>query len=294
MQVVWSQFPGETRRRPVASGGAAPTLTGAAIGMTPLKPGLRTTYMLIGAALGAGAPAGRLLLRLDLSAIISPDTAVAELDASRALYAYMLVSTSSVFGLFGFVLGVRSERRRARNRVLKAAAIRDPLTGLVNRRFFDELFGHLVSGAERNRWPVSLVMADIDDFKAVNDTFGHQMGDEVLREVARVITDAKRQPDLAARYGGEEFLIALPETSIEVATVLAERLRERVETLEVEWRGARVRVTASFGVAGGTPQGTEWPIHAICEADSALYVAKTTGKNRVVGRRLLLSEERGV
>jgi diguanylate cyclase (GGDEF)-like protein len=160
-------------------------------------------------------------------------------------------------------------------------AVTDELTGLTNHRRFQELMSLEVEQVRRYHHPVGLIMLDIDDFKSVNDTYGHQQGDLVLRRVARVLADTSRDADFPARYGGEELALILPHTDMEGSYAIAERIRTAVEALRiprVDQEGT-LRVTASLGVAAAT-DGTKEEI--IAEADAALYEAKRQGKNRTI------------
>jgi diguanylate cyclase (GGDEF)-like protein len=159
-------------------------------------------------------------------------------------------------------------------------AITDPLTGLLNRRYLEERFTQEIERSKRYQFPLSFVMLDIDSFKSFNDTFGHQAGDEVLRETAHCIRRSLRNFDVAARYGGEEFIVVLPETDVTSATILAERLRKAIEQHFASER-SRHPVTVSIGVSSlsKTLQNRHQVIRA---ADQALYAAKKRGKNCVV------------
>lgn len=159
-------------------------------------------------------------------------------------------------------------------------AITDPLTGLLNRRYLEERFAQEIERSKRYQFPLSFVMMDIDSFKSFNDTFGHQAGDEVLRETALCIRNSLRNFDVAARYGGEEFIVVLPETDVTSATILAERLRKAVEQHFINER-SRHPVTVSIGVSSLSKvlQNRHQVIRA---ADQALYAAKKRGKNCVV------------
>jgi len=157
----------------------------------------------------------------------------------------------------------------------------DPLTGLYNRAHFGEQLEEKLDSADRHNQPVSLVMVDIDHFKQVNDTYGHQAGDAVLRQVGQVLLGGVRQVDLAGRYGGEEFALILPETDLPGALRLAARLRAMLETTPVELPdGKTLTVTASFGVALRDELLSADELVAV--ADEALYAAKRAGKNRVM------------
>ena len=162
-------------------------------------------------------------------------------------------------------------------------AVTDELTGLSNHRRFQEVIATEVERSRRFDQDLGLVLLDIDNFKQINDTFGHQQGDRVLREVARVLRESCREIDEPARYGGEEMVVALPQTDLEGAYQLAERMRTAIEELEVS-RGdgdGVLRVTASFGVAS-LPRSAEGKDDLIEAADRALYSAKRSGKNRTI------------
>jgi diguanylate cyclase (GGDEF)-like protein len=160
-------------------------------------------------------------------------------------------------------------------------AVTDELTGLANHRRFQELLATEMEQVRRYRYPVGLIMLDVDNFKKVNDTYGHPQGDIVLAEVARVVRETSRDADAPARYGGEEMAVILKHTDLEGAHAIAERVRAAVEALEIpliDKRGT-LRVTASFGVAASY-EGSKDAL--IAAADSALYTAKREGKNRTV------------
>ena len=168
------------------------------------------------------------------------------------------------------------------SRELYEAATKDPLTGLLNRQaFMDRSAGELVF-ARRNNTSVNIVMVDVDDFKHVNDTWGHQCGDLILREVARLLNDEMRDSDLLARYGGEEFLILMSGITFEDAKKRAEKLRSTIERHIFSWMDAVVPVTISLGLS--SRQGTDIAqiSELIAVSDKRLYTAKGTGKNRVV------------
>ncbi|WP_102107056.1 diguanylate cyclase [Oceaniglobus roseus] len=160
-------------------------------------------------------------------------------------------------------------------------AATDPLTGLFNRRYADHHLGLLARQADTQGKGFAVLMLDIDNFKRINDTFGHATGDSVLGAVARTIRDNLRGVDLVARYGGEEFVAALPEASLPAARQAAERVRRRIAELSLPAPDGRpVPVTVSIGIAiGGHGRGTGGLL--LDQADRALYRAKTTGRNRV-------------
>ncbi len=157
----------------------------------------------------------------------------------------------------------------------------DGLTGLFNRRHFLELAEIEWSRSDRYERPLALMMIDIDRFKSINDHFGHDVGDRVIEHVASICREGKRASDIVARIGGEEFVILLPETPIESAVLVAERLRRRIAESPLLDAAARVALTVSIGVAQAG-RGTETIEALMKHADAALYRAKNTGRDRVV------------
>jgi two-component system, cell cycle response regulator len=175
-----------------------------------------------------------------------------------------------------------TERLRDNVQLSIEAAITDALTGLYNRRYMETHVGTLVDQAIARGKPLSVLILDIDYFKSINDTHGHDAGDDVLQDFAIRIRKSIRGIDLACRYGGEEFVVVMPETDMAVATMVAERLRRRIasEPFPIQ-KGARtVEVTISIGIAALGPDDTAAAV--IKRADQALYRAKRDGRNRVV------------
>jgi len=166
------------------------------------------------------------------------------------------------------------------NKQLQHLASRDSLTGIYNRRHFLELAGAEMERSRRSGRQAALVLIDVDHFKRVNDTYGHSAGDEVLRGVVACIKALLRDSDLFARVGGEELVVLMPETGMDAAHTVAERLRLAVETAAIPVSGASVAVTASFGLAV-TQQPPEPMAELMERADRALYSAKAAGRNRV-------------
>jgi two-component system, cell cycle response regulator len=178
---------------------------------------------------------------------------------------------------------------RARNQQLEtmlhsveALAITDSLTGLFNRRRFADVLKREFAVTRRYRNTLSCLLLDIDHFKRVNDRFGHDAGDQVLKEVARRIVGSLREVDLAARYGGEEFAVLLPHTSKKDARIVAERLLNNMRKQEFTFGNETVRITASIGCAGNTDVASGQAEDLVKAADLALYEAKNGGRNTVV------------
>lgn len=162
----------------------------------------------------------------------------------------------------------------------KQLATLDPLTAIRNRRAFLELARVEINRAQRYELPLSLILLDVDHFKAINDGRGHAVGDHVLSALGAMLSRQLRTPDIPARWGGEEFVIALPNTDSDGGLVLADRLRSAIERLDLSQGGTPVPVTASFGLATFRPGETLEAL--INRADGAMYLAKVNGRNRVV------------
>jgi len=179
-------------------------------------------------------------------------------------------------------LKLLQDELREMNVQLEALSVTDPLTGLANRRRLMARLQEEVQRARRYKTPLSVVMIDIDHFKDVNDTHGHAMGDEVLRNIGAMLNAGLRTTDLAARYGGEELTLVLPHTDIPAALQVAEGLRQKFAELDHVLDGVTIRKTASMGLAARDGQG-EMPNaeDLLKHADEALYRAKQGGRNRV-------------
>lgn len=176
---------------------------------------------------------------------------------------------------------------------LKRQASQDPLTGVFNRSKAFEIFDRELSRSRRDGLPLAVLLLDLDHFKNINDTLGHQAGDEVLRESARRLMSGVRTYDTVARYGGEEFLVLMPTCNEQDAVRQAERLRQLIgdELVKLDVVGrAPVSITASFGVTTSAPYSVESPESLIRLADEALYEAKRQGRNRVVYQNALAGD----
>lgn len=176
------------------------------------------------------------------------------------------------------------------NEEIKVLSVTDPLTGCSNRGCLNKRLPQEIQRAVRYNRSLSIIMCDIDHFKKVNDTYGHQAGDLVLKEFSRRIKDSIRDNvDQLARYGGEEFLVTLPETDLDGALNVAERLRRIISERKMDIETEKIKITSSFGVASFDPNNRDGQISfdtLIKDADKHLYQAKNEGRNQVVGGRL--------
>nr|WP_320191362.1 diguanylate cyclase [uncultured Desulfobacter sp.] len=199
-----------------------------------------------------------------------------------------------VNGFNGFSIdisaAVRTEKAlEAANEKLKFASIMDGLTQIPNRRFFDETLSKEWNRHIRENKELAVILCDIDYFKPYNDTYGHQTGDKCLKEVARTIHGSTlRAGDLAARYGGEEFVLILPNTNLDGAKEVAERVRKAVAALKIPHEGSSVapHVTLSLGIAAVIPNQNASADNLVELADQALYEAKEGGRNQSIGKQM--------
>ncbi|MFZ5642661.1 MAG: diguanylate cyclase domain-containing protein [Bacillota bacterium] len=178
-----------------------------------------------------------------------------------------------------------TKRLEEANRILYGLSSIDGLTGISNRRYFDTEIKNEWDRAARYGRHLSIILFDIDYFKDYNDIYGHLAGDDCLKQIANALqTVIKRSGDIFARYGGEEFVVVLAETDLNGAMVVAERLRENVESLKITHAGSKVseNVTISVGVAAAIPDNNTMPESLIGAADKALYKAKRQGRNCVL------------
>ena len=175
----------------------------------------------------------------------------------------------------------RNELSAMNDRLLSISRT-DGLTGLINRRHLEERLEEQFEHARRLGEPFTVVMVDLDKFKSVNDTYGHQAGDAVLKQLAEILVREAREIDRVGRYGGEEFLLILPGTVLDAGVTFAERVRHAIEVHEFTFEGGSLRRTGSFGVAGWPHPRIAGSDGLVKAADDALYVAKETGRNKVV------------
>jgi diguanylate cyclase (GGDEF)-like protein len=167
------------------------------------------------------------------------------------------------------------------NKELHQLSITDGLTGLFNRKHIMELLEREISRSRRYGRPITVLMLDIDHFKQVNDSYGHQAGDAVMCRLSAVLRGMVRDVDFVGRYGGEEFLVLLPDSDCQSGAETAERIRRKVQDLEIIANHQKISVTLSIGVSSHPQMGRDSDA-LICMADEALYQAKSTGRNRIV------------
>ena len=242
---------------------------------------------------------------LVLFAVAAPEDGEAWSDLSPLGvigYGWAVAMVILATGLGGqILLNARIALSRERRLVETAAALReataqlelmaatDALMGLPNRRSFNDGLDVEFRRSHRYSRPLAVRMLDLDNFKEMNDNHGHPFGDFLLAEVASTLARSVRDSDLVARYGGEEFIVMLPETTSDEAVAVAEKLRRAVA--DREFAQGEVRLRLSAGVAGFEGQGLEGPTELVTRADRALYVAKRTGRDRVVDARDLGAKE---
>jgi two-component system cell cycle response regulator len=241
-----------------------------------MHPPLR--YAAWGVLWGLGAPLGSLLLRFlggndsSLSGLIHT-----EFESASYYYAYMTIGTTVAFASMGYVLGRLNEDLDRRSRI-------DGLTRVYNHRSLQDQLTYEIGRSDRYSTPLTCLMMDIDNFKQVNDRYGHLVGDAVLMGVARSIQEAVRLTDIVGRYGGEEFLVIMPQTSCQDALPLSERILKTVSEHVLWVDRQEVHVTLSVGVATypDPGQGVKTKTALLSAADQAMYRAKMQGKNQVV------------
>jgi two-component system, cell cycle response regulator len=170
---------------------------------------------------------------------------------------------------------------QAKNKLLEELALTDPLTGLPNRRAIEAWAVRQLSGAARYGFSFWVVMTDLDHFKSVNDTYGHDAGDTVLKKFAELLKASTRLSDISGRIGGEEFLLVITHADEKGATLLADRLREEFAAERFYFKGATLQVTASFGIVGFSGKQAPEFSELVAQADEALYRAKHHGRNRI-------------
>nr|WP_251133543.1 diguanylate cyclase [Exiguobacterium sp. s91] len=217
-------------------------------------------------------------LRTDVNRIIAEATNRSEQASSAAKWVIVVVASIAVIVLIAFIQTFRMERSK---QALIHRSLHDALTGIPNRRAFDERLEHLLEKAKQHQTPLSLILIDVDAFKSYNDTYGHLKGDECLKEVARVLKRQARHGQVA-RYGGEEFTVLLPRGAEETRRI-AERIRQDILDLNIvhERYEPLCRVSVSLGLTSLVPGAETTEKEVIDQADQALYRAKENGRNQI-------------
>lgn len=228
-------------------------------------PILRAIY---GFVLSLGAPLGWVLVQK-----MAGRDPFSETYFDPLLYIYMIVATAVVFSFLGYAIGRREH-------MITDLALTDSLTALYNKRYYKNRLEQEFQQYLRTGASMAIIQLDLDFFKKVNDRYGHQAGDEVLKKVASLILANCRKHDTAARVGGEEMSIIVCGGAHSEAEILAERIRSTIEKSECFWQGQRISMTASFGIAFAASE-TETPWQVYQNADQALYKAKRQGRNQV-------------
>ena len=172
-------------------------------------------------------------------------------------------------------------KTRHRLTMLEQQAYRDSLTGLANRGVFEDQLVRDWDACRRHNTPLTVILADLDHFKAINDTHGHAAGDEVLRQAAKMLAQSSRSSDLVARYGGEEFVVVAPDCPLEAGMALANRFRSLLNRRTISVEGVPIAVTASVGIATAAIQTQDSPMELFRRADQALYHAKRSGRDAI-------------
>lgn len=234
----------------------------------------RTRFTLLGLLLALGAPVGAVILRLFIGEL----PLAQELKTYSFFYWYMLAGTQLVFGISGYLAGTRADEVAWERDKFQGLSEHDDLTGLFNSRAFWDRYRRAVERSEKFREPLSLLMIDIDQLKAVNDQAGHRFGNKVLKHVAEAISKAKRSDDVAARWGGDEFVVLMsgapPASAVRLAEDILMNVRERPVANSRDER----LITVTIGVASRQPD--EPADRLFDRADQALYQAKHQGGNR--------------
>ncbi|MDE2039747.1 MAG: GGDEF domain-containing protein [Elusimicrobia bacterium] len=239
-------------------------------------------YPIIGTCFGLGSPIGAFLLRFWLAdPLLKMQWARNELDYNFLFYAYMGLGTVGSFLLFGYVLGLRSERQRVHNRVLSARvdelhlkSVTDALTGAYTHGYLHEILELELQRSLTNKDSLSILILDIDDFKRINDSHGHLFGDRVIKETAETVSASIRSEDILGRYGGDEFLLIMPAADRGIARQVASRICSAIAK-------NGYMATVSIGATTFSGEEARGVNDLIATADANLYRAKRQGKNQV-------------
>lgn len=274
-------------RAPAAGAMAAPRAQPTPNGMTRVEAGIQDEVAKVISLLKGHAEANDNFSRvLDRASSDLPQSLKAE--EVRIVISYLMIENDKMRARTANLQASLEQSREQIDKLktnlaaVEAQGMSDPLTGLHNRRSFDVMISAQVASARNSGQPLSLILADIDHFKSINDRYGHPAGDDVLKWFARQISGGVKGRDMVARYGGEEFAVILPQTALDNAMKVAAQMKAQLETQfwqKPDAPNTMLRVTASFGIAQlGPGEGTS---SLIARADAKLYEAKAAGRNRV-------------
>ena len=243
--------------------------------------------LILGFFLGFGAPIGSLVLHGLFGKNFSLGWLEAEINRYPIFYGYMTFATPVVFALFGYFMGLLSDRfslqkraLQALNAVLESQSIMDDMTGLYNHRHLIDVVSNEIERAKRYHRTLAVIMLDLDNFKMVNDRYGHLVGDQVLWEAANILRNSVRKIDIVGRYGGDEFLIVLPESTLESARSVAGRIQLGIREHSFHQPEHALVLTMSAGIASPLELEGLTTTALIESADQALLKAKSLGKDK--------------
>jgi diguanylate cyclase (GGDEF)-like protein len=252
----------------------------------------RFVYALVGTVLGIAGPLGAFFLRLILFYDGDLYALKTDYDTFAFFYDYMAVGATLSFTIFGYLLGTKIDYTLSQEKKFYELSIRDPLTGIYNRRHVEKCLEAEFKRANRFHYHLSCLLFDIDHFKGINDTYGHHFGDKVLKTLASTVESRIREYDIFGRYGGEEFILILPQTLPEEAYRIAETLRQEIALQSIELSGTQVgsrrgtttpksvQITISIGVCSSALHPHLDKEELIKHADFAMYHAKEEGRNQ--------------
>ena len=251
--------------------------------------GFRRAGVVAGLLLGIFAPAGCLVIRYLLNGEPTLVWMLEEWNQQEYFYLYMLISIPIAFGVFGYFLGSLRDRvlyqniaLERMNTTLKTQSLTDDVTGQYNHRFLVSEIEKSLERAVRNKRDLSALMIDLDDFKQVNDRFGHLTGDRVLKELADIVNQSIRKVDTLGRYGGDEFLVILPEAAPEAAARVARRIQQNVSQHRFNVGKKTLPITVSIGITTVPDIQKIDKTDFIESVDQAMFKAKKSGKNRII------------
>lgn len=241
------------------------------------RPPSRWIYAATGALLGVGAPVGAFILRTAFWPSASMDP-LQEVRANWFFYLYSLIGSCVVFATAAFVAGLRAERLHEAEAFYHRLSDHDVVTGLLNARAFQERYRRAIERAIKSSHPLTIMLLDIDRLKAINDQFGHEVGNRALIHVAAVVRKCKRLDDDAARWGGDEFAILLDDAGADAAKRVADDILSRLRQSPIPVGDGQLVVRVTIGIASAIPTRSDEDLFAV--ADHALYEGKEAGRDQ--------------